>query len=244
MPAARKRNKGKERKAKKEEIEKLRIRKLWMDWAGAWSKCTHGCTLNVDDGHPLLGFMDSFFKNKGDHMNVASNLAFTFRENWDVWSNDTIRELTVDTLINIGANMILSCDRKIALQSVYIGNAIVILEHYAGEEGIGSIFYNPIVAKKLRDFSPVIGSCFRDTLKFLRKRTPCKCLKKLHLAARKMQPKMGLCYHCKEVRERDSLSACSICMVSHYCSRQCQVANWQTHKEEMCDKIVLKSRMK
>lgn len=118
-----------------------------------------------------------------------------------------------------------------------IAHCIVILEHY---DGLGSI--NPAVNRrgsisKRRDLQPYISSTWRGVFKFYRKRTTCKCLKKMHLEARTTTPKVGLCWYCKEEKERVLLSVCSRCMVDQYCSRECQVADWSEHKKD-CDAYV------
>ena len=95
---------------------------------------------------------------------------------------------------------------------------------------------------KRRDLEPDISNTWRDALKFYRKRTSCKCLKKLHLEARKNKPKMGLCWYCDKDMERVLLSLCSRCMVSQYCSRECQVADWPKH-ESVCDQFVRQQEM-
>ena len=79
---SRKRNKGKERKAKKAEIEAVNLRRTvrntWKCWArgdvqhvgeggrrmrGNIIQCNHGCNLIIpdDNHHPVCGFMDAFF---------------------------------------------------------------------------------------------------------------------------------------------------------------------------------------
>ena len=67
MPASsRKRNKGKERKAKKEETEKVMIRNLWCTWT---NRCDHGCTVDIPDDHPVSNFMDLLFTKIRYNMN-------------------------------------------------------------------------------------------------------------------------------------------------------------------------------
>ena len=55
-PSSRKRNKGKDRKAKqlakKEENERTSVHKLWTKLAKA-STCNHGCGAMIPDDHPV-----------------------------------------------------------------------------------------------------------------------------------------------------------------------------------------------
>ena len=41
---------------------------------------------------------------------------------------------------------------------------------------------------------------------------------------------MGKCTYCHEEKERASLSVCSRCMISEYCSRECSISAWPSHK--------------
>ena len=92
-------------------------------------------------------------------------------------------------------------------------------------------------ATKLRNFNGGSSTGIRDELNFFRKRTSCKCLKEMHLEARKASPKMGLCYHCDKVEERTLLMVCSRCRIAQYCSMECHMVGWSEHKCS-CDKFV------
>ena len=82
----------------------------------------------------------------------------------------------------------------------------------------------------MRDIENGSISIKRDLLKFYRKRMSCKCLKRMHLNARKTIPKMGRCAHCQAEKVRASLHVCSECMISQYCSKECQVAGIPVHE--------------
>ena len=71
----------------------------------------------------------------------------------------------------------------------------------------------------------------RDLVKFVTKRIPCACLKKLHCAARKKLAKVGGCRHCGKEFPRSQLHVCTGCMIAQYCSKECQRANWSYHKQ-------------
>ena len=117
---SRKRNKGKERKAKKQE-EKRRecednnnMYNIWRGWArgkegtGAmWLEknicCDHGCDITVLDGpsHPVPSFLDAFF------MGGRPWLA-TIKSNPQIWHNCNYRKMVIDILLNVGTNLMLS----------------------------------------------------------------------------------------------------------------------------------------
>ena len=71
----------------------------------------------------------------------------------------------------------------------------------------------------------------RDLVKFVAKRLPCACMKELHRAARKKVAKMGFCFGCGKPFPRSELHVCTGCMITDYCSKECQRAKWSSHKE-------------
>ena len=71
----------------------------------------------------------------------------------------------------------------------------------------------------------------RDAVKFVAKRLPCTCLKKLHSAARKKLNKTGTCHGCDKPFPRSELDVCTGCMLAEYCSKECQRADRSCHKE-------------
>ena len=246
MPS-RKRNKGRDRKAKKAEqkaalevarIESLRavIRSKWKRWArgvdinGQSIECNHGVDLVIpdEDSHPVASFADAFFQSWATNsVHVGQYLRDTFTDFREVWDNESYREMAANIFIAVGTNYLL--DGR-ALDGPYVlAHAIVFLENYDGIDIISTL-NSRVVATKLRDLYSGGSSSERDLSKFFRKRTACSCLKKIHLEARKALPKLGVCYHCHKVNERASLMVCSRCRIVQYCSRECQVANWSRHK--------------
>ena len=109
MPS-RKRNKGKERKAKKAEQEErergLIMRNRWKTWAlgdGQVTQCNHGVDLTIPDevNHPVAKFIDALLIF-GDHnitMHVGQYFLDTFTTHQEVWDNERYREMTVNIFI-------------------------------------------------------------------------------------------------------------------------------------------------
>ena len=232
MPASRKRSKGKNRKAKKEEIEKEKMRNLWQRWI-VNDECDHGCTVEVPNDHPVLLFMDTLFNN-AEKVGISKTLSDTFQNHPEVWSNSDHRTLAGNIMTCMGANMLLSKDDPFnPYQTLYVANVIVALTCYEGR-GAQTILCNQNAAQKMNRLHPYCRGSRRDALKFFRKRTTCKCLKEMHLEARKSSQKTGVCYGCLKEYERAAMLVCSRCNVNVYCSRECQVANWPKHMRQ-CD---------
>jgi len=252
MPASsRKRNKGRDRKAKQQAKKKENYAKLWRSWVKD-AECNHGCDMIIsDDDHPVSSFMDQFYfhlsqkEMKAFDVVVSETLRELFVTHRHIWNNESYRKLVIDVLVCIGTNEMLHEARGKEINMswpICLAHCTVILEHYEGPGSINVAFNCGGSISKRRDLMPSSTSSRRDLLKFYRKRTTCKCLKKTHLEARKNKPKMGLCWYCDKDMERVLLSLCSRCMVSQYCSRECQVADWPKH-ESVCDQFVRQREM-
>ena len=132
---SRKRNKGKERKAKKAELEAERIeqergmtRKIWLGWAHGLdingrvkTQCNHGVDLVIpdEDNHPVVSFMNSFsilwddkVRMDGPIKLMYENLQDSFQTHREVWDNNIYRELVINMFTTIGTNMILADNAK------------------------------------------------------------------------------------------------------------------------------------
>ena len=244
-PSSRKRNKGKERKAK--QLTKQQFKEVNCFWRRLESRfiCGHGRALSISDDHPISSFMDQLCMNlqhKG--MTASQTLTNLFETHRHIWNNESYRKIVLDILVRIGTNLLLvfnnDFDEGDHTWTVCIAMSVVLLEHYDGTDDIDSIINKRVVLTKWRDLEGKASSGRRDCLKFFRKRITCKCLKKMHLEARRL-PKMGICWHCKVEKERVALSVCSRCMLDQYCSRECQVADWSIH-ESRCDIYVKANR--
>jgi len=75
------------------------------------------------------------------------------------------------------------------------------------------------------------GDPKRELAKFFTQRNGCSCLKQKYKAIKADQPKQGRCGKCNEVKDRVKLMLCQGCKVMNYCSKECQRADWDRHKE-------------
>ena len=150
--------------------------------------------------------------------------------NLDLVENEDNRKMTINILLSIGTNLLLSKYLSYGrAQFLNFASTILVLKNCdgSGGGGINTTILSREVATKCRDLG---GGNMRDMLKFFSKRTTCSCLKKMYSEARKTLPKTGNCSYCNEVKEHRLLSVCSRCRIDHYCSRECQVAHWPTHQ--------------
>ena len=241
---SRKKNKGKERKAKKVENEKVERRRRWkklfsgLDANDAeFSQCDHGCAVISPDNpsHPVLSFLDDFFLQ-------GTNWSIILRNLPQIWNNENSRNITIRIFLRIGTNLLLldtfgrdhlGC-QTILDATALIAKTILVLENYNKKMSIDAVCFIPSVAAKMRD---IANGNIRDTLKFFSKHIPCSCLKQMYSKARKTLPKLGKCFHCSVEKERALLSVCGRCKIDQYCCRECQVAAWPDH-ERSCNSHV------
>ena len=185
MPS-RKRNKGKERKAKKEAIAAKnddRLDNTWRGWALGEDvlssdekkriHCEHGCdvTAPTDRDHPVCCFMNSFMGNKSDWAEILYLLP-------QIWDDDNYRNMAIHILTRIGINnLLLIKDHPPTVQRNNIACTIMILENYNEAMKVSEVFLTLRVASKVRDLQ---GSNNRDLYKFFSKRVSCSCLKEAY----------------------------------------------------------------
>ena len=237
MPS-RKRNKGKERKAKKE--ASCWWRRIAQPAPAA--SCNHGCPQLPPRDHPVSRFMATLEARYGRKIALVALLENLFTTHPEVWKNDEHRQMAIDILLSMGTNTILSTkgdEKNRFIMAWEVSFTSLLLDCY---DGNGDFRYAYGCAQVK---SPVyMNGGTRDILKFYSKRLPCSCLKEMHKEARKTLPKMSKCVHCHKYLERASLMTCGSCKIPSYCSRECQVAHWPSHKKDCGTFVDIRKRQK
>ena len=235
MPS-RKRNKGKERRAKREEAKGAWWRGLAIGGCcESEASCGHGCIAIPSPGHAVSVFMNTYNTAHDGAISFFTGLENTFK--CDVWNSAQHRQMAIDILLSMGTNIILTGNGNgggCLVEGRGIALAILLLDCYDGESSFEHL--QDVTRMKLLRSMPR-GCNEREVLKFFSKRLTCSCLKEKYKEARKILPKFGKCWHCEKMKDRSSLATCGRCKVHTYCSRECQVAHWP-HHEESCDVYV------
>ena len=152
----------------------------------------------------------------------------------EVREEESERSMAIDLLLRFVRNVFVH-DAVVEGENWYhnrIGNEVMICIMINMLEIRGTYFdWNVVEWRSTWMSNKLTGGNRRDLVKFVAKRLPCSCLKTLHSAARKKLNKMGACIGCKKQFPRSQLYVCTGCMHVHYCSRECQRANWSLHKQ-------------
>ena len=153
MPS-RKRNKAKERRAKKVEARLSRKRQTWQQWC-QWSldnekvQCNHGRDITIPpQGRIVSKFLDHFFHSNSDPIPLSTVLLDSFETFPSLWKDDHLRNKAIDH------NLLFTEQFRIDTikSTVTITKAIAALENYDGsDDGLCTTFLIPKVTKLMRD---------------------------------------------------------------------------------------------
>ena len=250
--AAGKKARGRQKRAMKE-ARAADLRSLWEptilrnkgvdDDAASSCDCEHLALFpEIPQGGPAVSFMnyiasEGVFANSLEYecashcveLCVRSVLRFP-----KVREEESERSLATDLLLRFARNVFfhdLATEGddwfyyRNAQQEVAICNMIYALEL------LGTYSDRNVVTRRAFKMNNKLASGNRrDAVKFVAKRLPCICLKKLHSAVRMKVAKVGKCTGCHKRFPRSELLVCTGCMITDYCSKECQRANWSIHK--------------
>ena len=189
---------------------------------------------------PVVSFMnglagEGYFNNAtnftGNPNELCSRSLLRFPK---VLRDDSERSLAIDLLLRFVRSVFLH-DSVAEGENWFHGRARneVMICIMINLLGLVETYSDPIAVRRRGDEVKIrlAGGNRRDLVKFVAKRLPCSCLKKLHSAARKKVAKMGICFGCHKKFPRSQLYVCTGCNHNVYCSRECQRGDWSRHKE-------------
>jgi hypothetical protein len=155
---------------------------------------------------------------------LPDRLIDTFDNHRQFWDNAILRKMASDILVAIGTNFIMSTD-NLNNETIRLAYIINVLEQYIGngKDGINLATYKAYVVSDDLNYG---GE--REIIRFFLKRISCTCLKAKYSLVKKFQPTM--CHTCKQVKVRSSMMLCGRCKAVQYCCKECQAANWPSHK--------------
>ncbi len=211
-----------------------------------------GCPERVHASHPELPrltplgqeMMNKFYikftceyNAAGGVINHNIRVAYlaTREEFAGVWNSPAVIENMSSTFLILGTEYLLRGNNMAA--SHYASLAYSFEQHVACN----------LLKERLSMNWPKINELYFEPdehtlVSFFKKRITCSCLDAKYKEVRSVT-KLGLCYnincpHPGRKVERSLTKCCFLCRRVNYCSRECQVENWDLHKQYCCDAYV------
>ncbi len=160
--------------------------------------------------------------------NIRAAYLTTRKKYANVWDSAAVMDSVSSTFVVLGTEFILEGNNIAA--SNYASLAYCFEQHIACN----------ILKERISMNWPKINELFFDPdehtlVSFFKKRITCSCLDAKYEQVRSMK-KLGLCYnincpHPGRQVKRSRTKCCSSCRRVNYCSRECQVENWNVHKQ-------------
>ena len=251
MPSGKK-ARGRKNRAKKEATLTVAQRALWEQTIlrnngsasndATASSCEHALAVlpRIPQEGSAVSFMnflagEGFFSSATHFTDGVVNFVFQAVTRFPkVREDDSERSLAIDLLLRFIRNVFVH-DSAIEGENWFHQsqrNEAAICTTINALELLGTYSDKFVVERRAyKTENRLVAGNRRDTVKFVTKRLPCACLKKLHRAAREKVAKVGHCFNCQKQFPRSQLHVCTGCMANEYCSEECQRAGWSQHKQ-------------
>ena len=165
----------------------------------------------------------------GSVLNYNMQAAYhaTREEYADVWNSVAVMEHVSGSLLNEGTDCVLGGNDKAASRCASLA--------YCFEQHVACNLRRERVTMSWAKMNELYFDPDEHTLvSFFKKRISCSCLNTKYKQVRSIK-KLGICYnfncpHPGRKVERSLTKCCSLCRRVNYCSRECQVENWNVHR--------------
>jgi len=202
----------------------------WRIWTmvGLTQRCNHGCPVLPATDHVVSLFLDAMWARSGIQESPDRVMLDKFDNHRQVWDDATLRKMSLDIMVAIGTNIILSTDNRNNYDARRLAVVIAVLELYNGN---GKDDFHLAMWKTHLVIGDFVCGGEREFIRFFFKRISCTCLKAKYSLVKKSQPtRTSGCDICKQIKVRSSMMLCGRCKVREYCCKECQAADWPNHK--------------
>lgn len=164
---------------------------------------------------------------RSNNLSGLDGLTVGLERHLEVLKDTAMRKMVIEFFLSIGTNFIL---RENINGARVMSGTITILEHYNGEDNLGSAMSSSM--SKIGYFCGSFdGVAEKDVIRFYNRRIPCACLKERYSEVKKCQDRSGRCFRCKKLTSYEILKPCTRCNYAQYCSTECHVADWPYHED-------------
>ncbi|KAL9182278.1 hypothetical protein ACHAXT_012930 [Thalassiosira profunda] len=231
--AARKRAKGRERKAAKQTARTLSTKPQAPSTDEGSGGCVHGLGIRRRDDYDFAIRMANVKHNRDGETardRGSSMIAKLCEEFAGFLADERRRDVARSVFVVTGADVLLRAEEAGNSswdEAAMFARATELLEIQACD---------PPIEEAHGDFLSTFDAttcCERSLVKFYAKRTSCGCLDKA-LAEARTGAKLGVCHVCREVQERSSMYLCGGCEKRSYCGPLCQAHDWRSGHKERC----------
>ena len=231
MPS-RKRAKGKARKSKKNELNNISV--VHTNDHG----CMHGCCEMLSENDVCYRFLVQLerevhslcvhHRKTNTDLTIGSAYTATItrllecNQFTEIFNDEGTRKMLLPRLLGAGTDCLLKDKEYGYMLASVVAVTALFCQHNFDEDDI-------LASKDRNIFRDLLqGSLGYDVIKIFAKRIPCNCLKEMYSLS-KSEPKLVCCQNCKKCKDRKHLYLCGGCMWAHYCSVECQKADYSVH---------------
>ena len=199
--------------------------------------CTHGFTPHSEYEHICVEFIGTFsreFFERSGRNSLAGRLEdaenATLDKFADVWNDYVKMKIVMSLYLFNGTQDVLENNYDNANQHATFARFF--------EQHIAVVLEQSQALVNWPKVNDIYDADEHTLVKFFRERIPCSCLDEKYEEVKHIT-KMGFCYNpqCSipgRSVKRSKAKYCSRCRCVTYCSRECQVADWSSHKPD-CD---------
>ncbi len=231
-----------ENAAEKKELENAAVKEKLQTAAKTYEVCEHG-HIPFPRGHFCIAFISKCWDV---HVDCADSDLFTRLERvhettkvkWaKVWNDSDMMHWVVSDFVRAGTQGIIEFEygmvRHVAAFVNFLEQWMAItIEEYEIEASAKWDFFQTMC--DCHKIAEMFVADDHTLVSFFKKRIPCQCLDKRYEDVKSIT-KMGIChnFNCSlpdRKVTRSKMLYCTQCKKANYCSRECQVDDWQSHK--------------
>ena len=201
--------------------------------------CNHGVHIGTSNlcAQFISEFFQSYIRNTSDdsvtaHWAAKDALDAAYDKCPDAVTNENNLDVVKKNIISNGVEYILGSDgtNNVLRMSHGCATALMLIDSYDPFNPVPAGNFDQRDALEYLTSLDILNGCQRSLVKYFINRIPCNCLDGIYTQLRSSTSKMGVCFGCNEMKERNTHYICTGCERAIYCSKACQLADVPNHK--------------